>query len=202
MVDCTKQQEIYQESQRRDVATGNAGWPSQTQTQTQRCGALRHCQWKLFCFPWKVTRALSAHAVSSLPGRSHVSWKASPVARWALFAPGSSACSACFSRGLSGRFVSIYLDMLGMCFGFCALGLFRMSDIRSSSGGWLASSVSGGVSQGASRLSSGLAFGRSPGELALPLSTGGGGGLLSALPPSGMGGSSARGSSEMSGRSK
>ena len=41
MVYCTKQQEIYQESQRNDVATGNAGWPSQTQTQTQRCGALR-----------------------------------------------------------------------------------------------------------------------------------------------------------------
>ena len=41
MVYCTKQQEIYQESQRSDVATGNAGWPSQTQTQTQRCGALR-----------------------------------------------------------------------------------------------------------------------------------------------------------------
>ena len=41
MIYCTKQQEIYQESQRSDVATGNAGWPSQTQTQTQRCGALR-----------------------------------------------------------------------------------------------------------------------------------------------------------------
>ena len=41
MVYCTKQQEVYQESQRSDVATGNAGWPSQTQTQTQRCGALR-----------------------------------------------------------------------------------------------------------------------------------------------------------------
>ena len=40
MVNCTKQQEIYQESQRSDVTTGNAGWPSQTQTQTQRCGAL------------------------------------------------------------------------------------------------------------------------------------------------------------------
>ena len=40
MVDCTEQQEIDQESQRSDVATGNAGWPSQTQTQTQRCGAL------------------------------------------------------------------------------------------------------------------------------------------------------------------
>ena len=40
VVYCTKQQEIYQESQRSDVATGNAGWPSQTQTQTQRCGAL------------------------------------------------------------------------------------------------------------------------------------------------------------------
>ena len=40
MVYCTKQQEICQESQRSDVATGNAGWPSQTQTQTQRCGAL------------------------------------------------------------------------------------------------------------------------------------------------------------------
>ena len=38
MVYCTKQQEIDQESQRSDVATGNAGWPSQTQT--QRCGAL------------------------------------------------------------------------------------------------------------------------------------------------------------------
>ena len=34
MVYCTKQQEMYQESQRSDVATGNAGWPSQTQTQT------------------------------------------------------------------------------------------------------------------------------------------------------------------------
>ena len=31
---------IHQESQRSDVATGNAGWPTQTQTQTQRCGAL------------------------------------------------------------------------------------------------------------------------------------------------------------------
>ena len=41
MVYCTKQQEICQESQRSDVATGNARWPSQTQTQTQRCGALR-----------------------------------------------------------------------------------------------------------------------------------------------------------------
>ena len=40
MVYCTKQQEICQESQRSDVATGNARWPSQTQTQTQRCGAL------------------------------------------------------------------------------------------------------------------------------------------------------------------
>ena len=40
MVYCTKQQEIYQESQRSDVATCNAGWPSQTQMQTQRCGAL------------------------------------------------------------------------------------------------------------------------------------------------------------------
>ena len=40
MVYCTRQQEIYQESQRSDAATGNAGWPSQTQTQTQRCGAL------------------------------------------------------------------------------------------------------------------------------------------------------------------
>ena len=39
MVYCTKQQEIDQESQRSDVATGNARWP--TQTQTQRCGALR-----------------------------------------------------------------------------------------------------------------------------------------------------------------
>ena len=39
MVYCTKQQEIYQESQRSDVA----GWPSQTQTQTQRCGALSPC---------------------------------------------------------------------------------------------------------------------------------------------------------------
>ena len=39
MVYCTNQQEIYQESQRSDVATGNAGWPSQTQTQTQGCGA-------------------------------------------------------------------------------------------------------------------------------------------------------------------
>ena len=38
MVYCTKQQELYQESQRSNVATGNAGWPSQTQT--QRCGAL------------------------------------------------------------------------------------------------------------------------------------------------------------------
>ena len=38
MVYCTKQQEICQESQRSDVATGNARWP--TQTQTQRCGAL------------------------------------------------------------------------------------------------------------------------------------------------------------------
>ena len=36
MVYCTKQQEICQESQRSDVATGNARWPSQTQTQTQR----------------------------------------------------------------------------------------------------------------------------------------------------------------------
>ena len=44
MVYCTKQQEIYQESQRSDVATGNAGWPSQTQKQTQRCGALRYRQ--------------------------------------------------------------------------------------------------------------------------------------------------------------
>ena len=36
MVYCTKQQEdIYQESQRSDVATRNAGWPSQMQTQTQ-----------------------------------------------------------------------------------------------------------------------------------------------------------------------
>ena len=41
MVYCTKQQKIYQESQCSDVATGNAGWASQTQTQTQRCGALR-----------------------------------------------------------------------------------------------------------------------------------------------------------------
>ena len=32
---------IYQESPRNDVATGNAGWPSQTQTQAQRCGRLR-----------------------------------------------------------------------------------------------------------------------------------------------------------------
>ena len=40
LVYCTKQQEICQESQRSDVATGNARWPSQTQTQTQRCGAL------------------------------------------------------------------------------------------------------------------------------------------------------------------
>ena len=38
MLCCTKQQEIYQESQRSDVATGNAGWPSQTQM--QRCDAL------------------------------------------------------------------------------------------------------------------------------------------------------------------
>ena len=46
MVFCTKQEEIYQESQRSDVATGNAGWPSQTQTQmqTQRCGALSRDQ--------------------------------------------------------------------------------------------------------------------------------------------------------------
>ena len=41
MVYYTKQQEIDQESQRSDVATGNARWPTQTQTQTQRCGALR-----------------------------------------------------------------------------------------------------------------------------------------------------------------
>ena len=43
MVYCAKQQEIDQESQRSDVATGNATlrWPTQTQTQTQRCGALR-----------------------------------------------------------------------------------------------------------------------------------------------------------------
>ena len=47
MVYCTKQEEIYQESQRSNVATGNAGWPSQTQTQTQRCGALSaHCNQK------------------------------------------------------------------------------------------------------------------------------------------------------------
>ena len=43
-----KQEEIYQESQRSDVATGNAGWPLQTQTQTQRCGALR-CQHLAVC---------------------------------------------------------------------------------------------------------------------------------------------------------
>ena len=41
MVYCTKQQELCQESQRSDVATGNARWPTQTQTQTQRCSALR-----------------------------------------------------------------------------------------------------------------------------------------------------------------
>ena len=49
MAYCTKQQEMYQESQRSDVATGNAGWPSQTQTQTQRCGALRAQNPRLFC---------------------------------------------------------------------------------------------------------------------------------------------------------
>ena len=42
-ISCTKQQEFLQESHRSDVATGSAGWPSQTQTQTQRCGALSLC---------------------------------------------------------------------------------------------------------------------------------------------------------------
>ena len=66
MVYCTKQQEIYQESQRSDVATGNAGWPSQTQTQTQRCGALRsQYNWE----PFRDTNWWLFYY--SLPSRGH-----------------------------------------------------------------------------------------------------------------------------------
>ena len=62
MVYCTKQQEIDQESQRSDVATGNARWPTQTQTQTQRCGALRlrcwHARERQLALIWRKRRYL------------------------------------------------------------------------------------------------------------------------------------------------
>ena len=49
MVYCTKQQEICQESQRSDVATGNARWPTQRTTHN----AAMRCTKLWVVFPWR-----------------------------------------------------------------------------------------------------------------------------------------------------